>query len=93
MFSSLVSSAINRSVASASFVPRRFFHASPLAWAKLNVEGLAEKVDLSGQNVLVRVDLNVPLAEASYLLTCLFIYLFSHPFIHSLFFVVWDDDI
>ena len=39
----------------------RFFHASPQALAKLNVEGLAEKVNLEGQNVLVRVDLNVPL--------------------------------
>jgi len=29
----------------------------------LNVEGLAERVDLSGQNVLVRVDLNVPLSK------------------------------
>ncbi len=30
---------------------------------KLNVEGLAKKVDLDGKNVLVRVDLNVPLAK------------------------------
>ena len=36
-----------------------------MALAKLNLEGLAQKVDLSGQNVLVRVDLNVPLAKAS----------------------------
>lgn len=43
--------------------PRRFFHASPLAWAKLNVQGLADKVNLEGKNVLVRVDLNVPLAK------------------------------
>jgi phosphoglycerate kinase len=44
-------------------VPRsvRFFHASPLTLEKLNVEGLAAKVNLSGQNVLMRVDLNVPL--------------------------------
>jgi phosphoglycerate kinase len=44
-------------------VPRRFFHASPTALAKLNVEQLAQKVDLKGANVLVRVDLNAPLAE------------------------------
>ena len=42
-------------------VSQRFFHASPQALAKLNVEGLAQKVNLEGQNVLVRVDLNVPL--------------------------------
>ena len=39
------------------------FHSSIPAEAKLNVEGLAEKVDLSGQNVLMRVDLNVPLSK------------------------------
>ena len=42
---------------------RRFFHASPAALAKLNVEQLAEKVNLKGTNVLVRVDLNAPLAK------------------------------
>ena len=42
---------------------RRFFHSTPLSLEKLNVEGLAKKVDLKGQNVLVRVDLNVPLAK------------------------------
>jgi hypothetical protein len=41
----------------------RFFHASPAAQAKLNVEGLAERVNLKGANVLMRVDLNVPLAK------------------------------
>ena len=40
---------------------QRLFHASPQAAAKLNVEGLAQKVKLEGQNVLVRADLNVPL--------------------------------
>ena len=42
---------------------KRSFHATASAQAKLNVEGLADKVNLSGQNVLVRVDLNVPLAK------------------------------
>lgn len=41
----------------------RFFHATTAAAAKLNVEGLAERVDLKGANVLMRVDLNVPLAK------------------------------
>ena len=41
----------------------RFFHASSSQLAKLNVEGLAEKVNLDGQNVLMRVDLNVPLSK------------------------------
>ena len=39
------------------------FHSSIPAEAKLNVEALAEQVDLSGQNVLMRVDLNVPLSK------------------------------
>lgn len=39
--------------------------ASAVTQAKLTVEQLAEKVDLKGQNVLVRVDLNVPLAKVS----------------------------
>jgi hypothetical protein len=48
--------------ASAS-ITSRFFHASQSAHAKLNVEGLASRVDLKGVNVLMRVDLNVPLAK------------------------------
>lgn len=44
---------------------KRAFHATASAQAKLNVEGLADKVNLQGQNVLVRVDLNVPLAKVS----------------------------
>ncbi len=59
----MLSAAIYR--ASSHAGSRRCFHASPLAWAKLNVQGLAEKVNLEGKNVLVRVDLNVPLAKAS----------------------------
>jgi Skp family chaperone for outer membrane proteins len=47
-----------------AFAPsRRFFHASAARLEKLNVEGLAKRVALKGQNVLVRVDLNVPLAK------------------------------
>jgi hypothetical protein len=41
----------------------RFLHSTPQALAKLNVEGLAERVNLEGQNVLMRVDLNVPLSK------------------------------
>jgi len=41
----------------------RLFHTTPVSSAKLSVEGLAERVDLQGENVLVRVDLNVPLAK------------------------------
>jgi hypothetical protein len=41
----------------------RHFRATCERLAKLNVEGLAEKVDLKGQNVLMRVDLNVPLSK------------------------------
>jgi len=39
------------------------FHTTSLLLEKLNLEGLAGKVDLSGQNVLMRVDLNVPLSK------------------------------
>jgi hypothetical protein len=48
-----------------SAISTRFYHATVMAQAKLNVEGLAAKVDLKGVNVLVRVDLNVPLAKVS----------------------------
>ena len=41
----------------------RSYHATQLTLEKLNVAGLADKVDLSGQNVLMRVDLNVPLSK------------------------------
>ena len=46
---------------SARVVHLRFYHASPLSLEKLNVEGLAQRVNLRGENVLMRVDLNVPL--------------------------------
>lgn len=42
----------------------RYYHASQSLLEKLTVEGLAGKVDLAGQNVLMRVDLNVPLDKA-----------------------------
>ena len=60
-----LSSVARRVVARPQGFALRFFHASPIALEKLNVKGLAEKVDLKGQNVLVRVDLNVPLAKVS----------------------------
>lgn len=41
----------------------RCFHASPLMLEKLTVEGLADRVNLEGENVLMRVDLNVPLSK------------------------------
>lgn len=63
LFSSLTTKILSRSSNSATAAFRRNFHASSSCWEKLNVEGLAKKVDLDGKNVLVRVDLNVPLAK------------------------------
>jgi len=60
MFSSLARSTLSRRATNV-INTHRLFHASTIDLAKLNVEGLAEKVDLNGQNVLMRVDLNVPL--------------------------------
>lgn len=48
---------------SSRFITKHFFHASAIDLEKLNIEGLAERIDLNGQNVLVRVDLNVPLSK------------------------------
>jgi hypothetical protein len=59
----LASSSFNLDGMSMSTMKGRFFHATTAAQAKLNVEGLAERVDLKGANVLMRVDLNVPLAK------------------------------
>lgn len=63
MFSLAASNLSRASRSSASALSSRFFHASGADLAKLNVEGLAEKVNLEGQNVLMRVDLNVPLSK------------------------------
>ena len=61
---STVTSNLSRSAArSASSRLFRCLHATPQVLAKLNVEGLAERVNLEGQNVLMRVDLNVPLSK------------------------------
>ena len=53
----------SRSSASLFFNKASSFHASALCPEKLNLIGLAAKVDLSKKNVLVRVDLNVPLSK------------------------------
>mmetsp|Transcript_7773 Transcript_7773/g.14655 ORF Transcript_7773/g.14655 Transcript_7773/m.14655 type:complete len:439 (+) Transcript_7773:94-1410(+) len=63
MFSLAASTLSRASRRSAYGLTSRFFHASSADLAKLNVEGLAERVNLEGQNVLVRVDLNVPLSK------------------------------
>jgi len=62
MFSTLARSTFCRR--SANFAnTHRTFHASTIDLAKLNVEDLAARVNLDGQNVLMRVDLNVPLSK------------------------------
>ena len=63
LFSSVTTKFLSRSSNTAAAAFRRNFHASSSCMEKLNVEGLAKKVDLDGKNVLVRVDLNVPLAK------------------------------
>ena len=63
MFSLAAANLSRASRRSASALSSRFFHASGADLAKLNVEGLADKVNLEGQNVLMRVDLNVPLSK------------------------------
>ncbi|MGK3745709.1 MAG: hypothetical protein ACI90V_012570, partial [Bacillariaceae sp.] len=59
----LLSSVSTKFLSGSATAFRRSFHASTTCLEKLNVEGLAKKVDLDGKNVLVRVDLNVPLAK------------------------------
>lgn len=49
------------SVTSLYMYSKTFFHGTAQTYDKLNVEGLANQVNLKGQNVLMRVDLNVPL--------------------------------
>ena len=69
MFSLAASNLSRASRRSASPLSSRFFHASGADLAKLKVEELAEKVNLEGQNVLMRVDLNAPLSkEVRYLI-------------------------
>jgi len=68
MFSLVTSTLCRRSTnlaftTNAAKVNQRFFQASTINLAKLNVEKLAEKVNLEGENVLMRVDLNVPLSK------------------------------
>ena len=77
IFSSLTTKFLSRTSTSVITAYRRNFHASSSCLAKLNVEGLAKKVDLDGKNVLVRVDLNVPLAKvcSSTNLKCKMLYL------------------
>jgi 3-phosphoglycerate kinase len=48
---------------SSSSLQKYAFHASAAASAKLAVEEMADKVNLQGRKVLVRVDLNAPLDE------------------------------
>ena len=67
MFASATSSFVRKAVgtAAASKVSLQFrgIHFTPALSEKLNVQGLADKVNLEGQNVLMRVDLNVPLSK------------------------------
>mmetsp|Transcript_21822 Transcript_21822/g.47215 ORF Transcript_21822/g.47215 Transcript_21822/m.47215 type:complete len:154 (-) Transcript_21822:26-487(-) len=51
---------VSRSIDSSSGHYRRSYHSTYQALAKLNVKGLASRVDLTNQRVLMRVDLNVP---------------------------------
>ena len=69
MFASATTSFIRKAVrstaASSSVLQHQFRNISvtPAVLEKLNVQGLADKVNLEGQNVLMRVDLNVPLSK------------------------------
>ena len=60
----LTSFALRASTFRVANVSQRFFRASQIVNDKLTVEGLADRVSLSGENVLMRVDLNVPLDKA-----------------------------
>mmetsp|Transcript_7931 Transcript_7931/g.16144 ORF Transcript_7931/g.16144 Transcript_7931/m.16144 type:complete len:444 (-) Transcript_7931:115-1446(-) len=68
MFATASASFVRRSArtaipSQARALQSRYFHLTPQALEKLNVQGLAERVNLQGQNVLMRVDLNVPLSK------------------------------
>ena len=69
MFANASVSFVRRSVRAAAApsslraAQSRYFHLTPQALEKLNVQGLADRVNLEGQNVLMRVDLNVPLSK------------------------------
>jgi hypothetical protein len=93
MFSSAVSTFARTSRKSAALFSDRYLHVTAASLAKLNVEGLAEKVDLKGQNVLMRVDLNVPLSkEVSFegLPKLLWILLLSITYFARLFLFEWS---
>mmetsp|Transcript_27612 Transcript_27612/g.41153 ORF Transcript_27612/g.41153 Transcript_27612/m.41153 type:complete len:446 (+) Transcript_27612:2311-3648(+) len=63
---SFIRKAIRSSTAATSYNAQQQFRSisiTPALLEKLNVQGLADKVNLEGQNVLMRVDLNVPLSK------------------------------
>jgi len=62
-FSSISHFAVRRAFQADQAGSFRYFRVTPQTLAKLNVEGLAKLVNLEGQNVLMRVDLNVPLSK------------------------------
>jgi len=62
-FSSISHFAVRRAFQAEQAGSFRYFRVTPQTLAKLNVEGLAKLVNLEGQNVLMRVDLNVPLSK------------------------------
>ena len=61
--SSIIPPSLSLSLSSTSSSSSSLFHSTANPPEKLNVTGLAERVDLRGKNVLVRVDLNVPLSK------------------------------
>lgn len=105
MFRMLTSTALRRSPVTSSLtscckanafaVRIRSFHAAPVIQAKMTVEQLAQQVDMKGTNVLVRVDLNAPLATVRPIESFGFsdcslsdIYLFPTPLM-NLFLICW----
>ena len=59
----VVARMLSRGAPSAACRLSRGFRSTAVAREKLGVEGLASKANLSGQHVLVRLDLNVPLSK------------------------------